>query len=423
MSDSGGCEASDSTARRTADPKTQRTADPKAPRTADTGDLESARARWVELIAGYCEQGLLPGPQPELSDDAALLLAEGLLDPRTRRILAARRAAGRGIPSIDGFGALRGVREEVRWLDDLATRHTTVLAATVLQQRRAALTRRIRHLRSRIELSADHFSTGMRAIRRDRRDGTYLDLEQRAALFDALTWTPTPLGSGPSPLGRLMAGSLTATARVVDSPRSAALWSRAPGVIGSAPSPHEVARRLRHAAGVDVARFSDRYDTLRYLAGNYFDRIRQSRAWYSDWFAVQRAQLDPITELIDTAIDIEELRRLDVELTRVERVETARTAVSGAADEVGAREIGKRRTALDPVWFELVERVAASARLVDLLEDTDRHIAAAPTASAAAAMDSRIDRLIARSGQREISTDNTHYVGDQLDFGRLPPGE
>lgn len=398
------------------------TPDASAGRATEAGDLEGARARWVERIAGYCAAGRLPGTHPELSDDAALLLAEGLLDPRTRRTLATRRAAGRGIPSIGSFGDLRRIREEVRWLDDLAERHPTAVAGAVLQQRRAALTRRIRQLRGRIELSADHFSTGMRAIRRDRRDGTYLDLEQRAALFDALTWTPTPLGPGPAPLARLVAGSLTATARVVDSPRSAALWARAPRAI-AAPDPRQVAERLRRAAGADEARFADRYDTLRYLAGNYYDRIRHSRAWYSDWFAVQRAQIDPVTELIDTAIDIEELRRLDRELARVERTETERTAQSGTADEVGVREIGKRRAALEPVWSELVERVAACARLVDLLEDTDRHIAAAPAASAAAAMDSRIDRLIARSGQREISTDNTHYVGDQLDYGHLPPGE
>lgn len=396
--------------------------DATAPRPGDSGDLEGIRARWVERIAGYCAAARLPGSHPELSDDAALLLAEGLLDPRTRRTLAARRAAGRGIPSIAGFGALRHIREEVRWLDELAERHPTVVAAAVIQQRRAVLTRRIRHLRGHVELSADHYSTGMRAIRRDRRDGTYLDLEQRAALFDALTWTPTPLGAGPTPMARLVESSLTATARLVDSPRGAALWARAPRVLAP-PSPHEVAGRLRRVVGADQARFADRYDTLRYLAGNYYDRIRQSRAWYSDWFAVQRAQIDPVAELLDTAVDIEELRRLDLELTRVERDENHRTATSGAVDEIGVREIGKRRAAIEPVWAELVERVAAYARLVDLLEDTDREIAAAPAASAAAAMDSRIDRLIARSGQREISTDNTHYVGDQLDYGHLPPGE
>lgn len=388
-----------------------------------TSDLESARALWVERIDAECARAIVPGKCPELSDDAALLLAEGLLDARTRRVLATRRSVGRGIPSIDGYGSLRRIREEVRWLDEQADRHSSTVSVTILHQRRAALTRRIRHLRGRIELSSEHFATGMRAIRRDRRDGTYLDLEQRAALFDALTWTPTPLGAGPAPTARVLVGSLTAAAAVLDSPGSRRLWERAPGTPGSADSPHRLAERLRRAAGAEESRFTDRYDTLRYLAGSYYDRICRSRAWYSDWFAVQRAQFDPRAELIDTAIDIEQLRRLDAELTAVERSEAARLASTGMRDEIGEREIGRRRAALEPVWRELVERVAACARLVDLLEDTDRQIAAAPAASAAAAMDARIDQLIARSGDREISTDNTHYVGDQLDYGHLPPGE
>lgn len=45
-------------------------------------------------------------------------------------------------------------------------------------------------------MSNRHYANGVRAARKERREGIHLDLEQRDAVFDALMHTPAPIKFG-----------------------------------------------------------------------------------------------------------------------------------------------------------------------------------------------------------------------------------
>jgi hypothetical protein len=148
------------------------------------------------------------------------------------------------------------------------------------------------------------------------------------------------------------------------------------------------------------------YDALLYLAGNLFDRIESSSAWHSDHFVIQRNQLDLADEITQIAVDTVALRSILAELD---------DAAALARDEGTRAGIASRREALGTVWDQLVERVAALARIGDLVARAEDQLSSQRAVAHAASLDSRIDDLLARSGSRELSAANTHYVGDQFD--------
>ncbi|OOL30529.1 hypothetical protein GQ85_19265, partial [Rhodococcus rhodochrous] len=142
---------------------------------------------------------------------------------------------------------------------------------------------------------------------------------------------------------------------------------------------------------------------LLFLAGTLYDRIEGSTAWRSDHLAVQRSQLDLADELTQIAVDAVTLRGLLAELA------DARRAAPSARAAVDARI-----AALAPVWDQLLDRVAALARIGELLTVAEVQLRTAEVEARTASLDERIDSLIGRSGARELSADNTHFVGDQF---------
>jgi len=81
----------------------------------------------------------------------------------------------------------------------------------------------------------------------------------------------------------------------------------------------------------------------------------------------------------------------------------------------GARAaLDARVAALDPVWDQLLARVAALARIGDLLGNAESRMGMVDVARRTASLDERIDDLIGRSGARELSAENTDFVGDQF---------
>ncbi|MFD4182297.1 hypothetical protein [Rhodococcus sp. NPDC058514] len=361
------------------------------------------RARITAQVRTWCDDAHI-GDTPsaiglgrELSDEAAVLIAAGYLDEPTRAVLAARRSAGRALPDVGGFGALRLLTDDHARLDRKAKGMRPGVLQAVAAHRAGEVERRLLSARSSFVHSPAHYANGVRTIRRDRRDGVHLEPAQREALFDALARTPVPLVEGRVPTDQVTAAALAAAAD-----RLAVLAERTPWAAAG----RRAAEALGGVAGQPGDRFSDRFDALLFLAGTLFDRINGSAAWHSDHFAIQRAQLDLPDELIQIAVDAVALRGIGGELFG---------ALHAARSEGARAQIRARQQALEPVWDQLVDRVAALARIGDLLAEAEDQLQSIAAVQRTMSLDSRIDDLIARSGSRELSAENTHHVGDQFD--------
>lgn len=351
------------------------------------------RARFADEVHSRCADCRLPGRSAQLSDAAAVAIAAGRVDAATRAVLVRRWHVGRSLPSIGGFGALRTmVDERDRWLaKDTAGKPGSAL---VYRLRAAELNKRVDRHRTAVVMSGRHYAAGVRAVRKERREGVHLDLEQRDAVFDALMMTPAPQKFGP-----LAEHGLSLVDAAAD--RVTSMARRTP-----------VADRVDWATGlvdrfVDRKddRFSDRYDTLLFLAGTSFDRVRLSPAWQSAFFEIQRNQLDLFVELTEISVDATSLHAVAAELDRI-----GETMV----DEETAAQVESRRDALEVVWTQLTGRVAALVRLANLVESSEGEARTSDAMARAHSLDDRIDDLVGRSGSREMSAENTHFVGDQL---------
>ncbi|TSD50284.1 hypothetical protein FFI94_008745 [Rhodococcus sp. KBS0724] len=357
------------------------------------------RALISSHVLSWCEAGIVESNRPELSTEVALLLAGGYVDDETRAIMAERRAVGRSFPDIGSWS-------ELRYLTDEYTRTCRRLSAArigpvqvVLERRVQALEKRVQAARSAVVRSNRHFASSVRAIRKDRRDGLHLDVEQREALFVGLTRTPVPAKSTTG-LGAVAGSGSAALDKLAG--RLASLEGS--GVLADAG--RRMAEVLDGLAPHDDDGVTGKYDALLYLAGNVYDRIESSNAWHSDHFVVQRNQLDLADEITQISVDTVALRSILAELDE---------AANLARDEATRASIDSRTRALGAVWDQLVERVAALARIGDLVSRAEEQLSSQRAVEHAASLDSRIDDLLARSGSRELSAANTHYVGDQFD--------
>ncbi len=355
----------------------------------------SNRKRAEDDVRRVCESARIDERHPVLSDEAALAVAAGRLDATTRGVLAARRHTGKTVPSIGGYAAIRILADErERWLAK-DTRNKPG-SALVYRLRAAELSKRLDHLRGAVVMSPTHYANGVRAARKERRDGVHLDLEQRDALFDALRHTPLPqqlIGSAVERTGKSMmdsaAGQITEFSK---NTRLNDLGDRASALITEYTDQRD-----------DT--FLDRYETLLFLAGSSYDRVQRSSAWKSEHFVVQRTQLDLADELTQVAVDTQSLCEISDELDGIARM---------MFDDATRAQVASRRSALDAVWAQLVDRVAALVRVADLVAHAEEDLRTMDVMRKAHSLDDRIDALVARAGNRELSAANTNFVGDQL---------
>lgn len=353
--------------------------------------VEERRARVSFQVRESCERSRIDGRHPVLSDDAAVLIAAGHLDAQARQVLSNRRRAGKTVPSVGGFGRLRLLVDEYVQVAGRIDALKPGPVQLVFRYRAGELAKRLQTMRSTVVMSHAYYATGVRAIRRDRREGVHLDIEHREALFRALQQTPSPRSGGRfTEAGNLLRG--VAAQRLAEMSPQAGVGRRVADIIGRGTvEEHDT--------------FVDRYDTLLFLAGTLYDRIASSATWHSEHFAIQRHQLDLAEELTQIAVDTIALRGIRGELDDALRV----TFGNGGREQVEAR-----RRALGPVWDQLVDRVAALARIGDLVAQAEIQLRSVMAVRRTMSLDSRIDELIARSGNRELSAENTHYVGDQF---------
>lgn len=326
----------------------------------------------IELWTRECR---LPGPQPELSDAAAFLIAAGYTADASRTVLVRRVTLGMPIPTIGGFGELRRIDRESAFVERrLRGDRLHPVAAQLLRARSAHLARR-RSAIARVVIGANSsYASGGKITRKQRKEGLHLDEAERQRLFDGLAQTPSPNPTGIS------------------------------GWVSSL----VMQRFSAHEAG--QTRFADRYETLLYLAGQMYDRIGQSPSWQSEYFAVQRGEVDLPVELSAIAADVITLRAVSAEIIRIERT-------TSAADVTTRHQQDQRRRALVPVWDQLVERVRSLAAMAEVLASADRELALVNEVNRGGTLDQRIDGLISRLGEHGHSLDATDRVGFQLQAG------
>ncbi|MCH5643430.1 MULTISPECIES: hypothetical protein [unclassified Gordonia (in: high G+C Gram-positive bacteria)] len=367
-----------------------------------------SRARSAKEIRAWCDASQMPGDRPDLSDVAALLIASGFLTPGGRAIFVRRVSLGLPVPTLPaGFGDLRRLQRGITQLENqLVSPVVPGVVGAVMRNRLNGLVRRREDAHKAIVTAKGVFAGGTRAIRRERRENVYLEIDERERLFSGLLCTPTPNVNASSYMRRAgsaaidrIAGVVGAVAAKSGSPQ-AETW--AGQILGG--GREQAAPQAPRAAG-----FIDGYETLLYVAGHYYDRIVRNPAWRSDHFEVQRTQVNLHAELAEIAADVIALRAVRIDLDRAKR--------NGGFDKSFAEQIDRRETVLRPVWTELIDRVQALAEVAFVVESAAVELRILAEYNKALTIDDRIDELIARSGDREISVDNSKRLTEQVRSG------
>lgn len=361
-------------------------------------------------IGRWCEKSVIPGVQPELSDDAAVVIASGHLSPAARGIVIRRMSAGLPVPTstsingAGGFGGLRRLQRSIGAIEaQLANPMLPSMVAPVIRSRRNTMTRRLDDARKNVITGKGIFATSIRGIRRERREGVHLELIDRERLFVGLTYTPTPnVNSG----GYVRRAGSAAIDRVAGAVGAAATKA---GLDKGNRWVSEILGDLETPSPNGDAKFVDGYETILFVAGSFYDRIMRCPAWHSDHFDIQRTAVDLNAELADIAADVIALRTIRVDL------DNSRRAAGFDADL--SDHIASRESSLRPVWTELIDRVAALASVAEVVESAAIELRVIAEFAHTATIDDRIDRLVARSGEREISADNTKRLTEQVRAG------
>ncbi len=347
----------------------------------------------------------MPGQPAELSDTACILIAAGYLAPTARATVVRRISQGLPMPvPSTGFSELRRVQRGILHAERKLT--STMLpgfVVPIIRSRLTGLTRRRDEAHRAVVTGKGVFASGMRAIRRERRENVYLEIEEREQLFAGLLCTPV---ANLSSSGARWAGTdaLDKVAGVVDKlagragRRQVEQW--ADEVFGTAPTTQDSSRGCA---------FADGYEALLFIAGHYFDRIRVNPAWLSDHFEMQRVQVNLNAELAEIASDVVALRALRVDLDRAR--------ANGGFDDGFAHHIAEREAALRPVWSELIDRVHALIEVCATVESAAVELRLLNEFDRATTIDARIDHLLSRSGDRELSADHTRRLSQQVRSG------
>ena len=362
----------------------------------------------ADTVHRWCEKSTMPGRHPELSDPAAVAIATGHLDAAARGVMLTRMSRGLPIPLASQllpgareFAELRRLQRSVAALDEQANAPVTpAVVAAVIRARRNSVARRLDDARRALVGGKGVFATGVRAIRRERREGTHLEAVDRERLFIGLSYTPTPdLGGYVRRMGN---AALERVAGVIENAAA-----KAGKDSGRRWLPDLVAE-AELTPGAD-SRFVDGYETMLFAAGSFYDRVRRCPAWHSEHFTLQRGQVDLEAELAEIAADVIALRAIRVDLGSARRA-------AGFDDDLDGH-IVRREESLRPVWRELVDRVSALATVAEVVESAAAELRVLEEYAHTATIDDRIDDLVARSGSREVSADNTRRLTEQVRAG------
>ncbi|RPA64879.1 hypothetical protein EF294_07260 [Gordonia oryzae] len=360
-------------------------------------------------IRQWCDRSAMPGERPELSDVAAILVASGYLTPTGRAIVIRRVSTGLPLPIVaGGFGEMRRLQRAIVQLESQQSGPMVPgVIAAVMRNRLNGLVRRREDAHKAFVTGKGVFAGGTRAIRRERRENVYLELDERERLFAGLLCTPTP---NVSTMRAVRRAGTVAVERIASVVGQVAARSGNRQVEQWAEQVTAATDRDAHVPAVPgSANFVDGYEALLFIAGHYYDRIMTNPAWRSDHFAMQRTQVNLHSELAEIAADVIALRAVRVDLDRAKR--------NGGFDRAFAEQIDRRETTLRPVWSELIDRVQALSDVAHVVESAATELRILAEYNKAATIDDRIDALVARSGDREISMDNAKRLSEQVRSG------
>lgn len=357
----------------------------------DGEDPRSARDRVIADIEALCAGNDLDGVR-ELSDPAAVLVASGQVSPPVGRIAVQRIRTGLGFPGNGGYHQLRTLSVQTQAAIDAAERPQPAMVRWTSRAVATEYRRRLQAQRSSFVAGGGYFPSRGRDIRNARRQGIYLDPDQRGELFDALTLTPTvravpplpntlqgarnwirdvgldqidtlftgqrgPGGSGPFPGAGAGTASAPRSGYDVGDPRS-----RAGGSPGQAGQSRRQARQGGHggeAVGdkVRTVALPEMFTAILLEAGILYDRLLL--AYHHGGLSTDelRLQFNSEQELSEIANDVVQLRRAANALPR-----EARRDAEGFSPATG---LGP---GFDEVWAEIVDRVSAFRELVELAE-------------------------------------------------------
>lgn len=362
-------------------------------------------------IRAWCDDASLPGERGELSDIASILISSGFLTPSGRAIVVRRVSTGLPIPVLpNGFGDLRRLQRAVAQVEhQLANPMVPSVVAAVLRNRFNGLSRKREDARKVVVTGKGVFPGGTRAVRRERRENIYLEIEERERLFAGLTCTPTPNVNTSGYMRRAGTVAMDRLAGVVGQFASKSGYPQAGEWASQILSPPADEPDPAPTSAAKMSVFADGYETLLFLAGHFYDRIMRNPAWRSDHFEVQRTQVNLHGELAEISADVIALRAVRIDLDRARR--------NGGFDREFAQSIDKRETTLRPVWTELIDRVQALGEVARVVESAAVELRVLAEYDRASTIDDRIDELIARSGDREISRDNAMRLTEQVRSG------
>ncbi|GAB08349.1 hypothetical protein GOARA_008_00490 [Gordonia araii NBRC 100433] len=365
-------------------------------------------AATVADIRRWSENAQVPGPRRELSEAAANLIGAGFLGVEARDVVVRRQTYGLPLATLtDGFGNLRRLQRGIAQIEaQLANPVLPTMVRSGLQNRLNGLTRRREDARKQIVIGKGVYPGGTRAVRRERREGVYLEIEARERLFEGLLHTPTPdvnaggyvRRAGGAAFGRL-AGVVGGLAMRAMGPQ-VEQWARQAVSDRPVPSAPPAPQHMS---------FIDGYEALLYVAGQYYDKIFASPAWRSDHFTVQRSQVNLHAELAEIAADVVALRSVRVDLDRAMR--------NGGFDPAFVEHISAKEQELRPVWIQLIERVQALAEVSHVMDSATVELRLLDEYDRASTIDDRIVELVSRSGSREISADNSKRLTEQVRVG------
>ncbi|MFW0789669.1 hypothetical protein [Gordonia sp. CPCC 205333] len=363
-----------------------------------------------EVIRSWCDASRMPGERAELSDNAALLVAAGFVAPGARAIVVRRASTGVSLPGLDGgFSDLRRLQRSIAQVEQqLNNPMMPSMVAAVLRNRLNGLQRRRDDAHKSVVIGKGVFASGTRSIRRERRENVYLELDDRERLFGGLLCTPTPNVNNVNYMRKAGGAAIERIVGVVGQMASRAGSNQAEQWAGQLFGDPETATGPS-AATQREARFVDGYETILFVAGHYYDRIMRNPAWTSDHFALPRTQVNLHAELAEIAADVISLRSVRVDLDRA--------LSNGGFDRSFAEHINVKEAALRPVWSQLIDRVQALTEVAHVVESAAVELQLLAEYNHAASIDDRIDHLIARSGDREISADNSKRVTEQVRAG------
>lgn len=361
-------------------------------------------------IRAWCDAAQMPGDRGELSDTAATLIAAGFLAPAGRAIVVRRASSGLPLPGLPGgYSDLRRLQRSIAQVEgQLSNPMVPSMVAAVLRNRLNGLQRRRDEAHKAVVIGKGVFPAGTRAIRRERRENVYLELDDRERLFGGLLCTPTPNVNSVNYMRKAGGAAIERIVGVVGQVTSRAVGARAEQwadqIFGEpAPAAPQAAATQRES------RFVDGYETILFVAGHYYDRILRNPAWASDHFAIPRTQVNLHAELAEIAADVIALRSVRVDLDRA--------LSNGGFDQSFAEHIRAKEAALRPVWTQLIDRVQALTEVAHVVESAAVELRLLSEYNRASAIDDRIDHLIARSGERELSADNSIRLSEQVRAG------